>query len=348
MKKYDVFFNGVLTTVTPVSYTTPDLDKVQIKEPGQLPKMAGRLYVPAPALRGKLRRMARDIVRDGLSAADNDYLFPLADFYLNTLGGVKGGGKDGAEGKELVARIRRVREFNPLVSLFGAMAPATVPGKLSVGHAIDAGQVPSIPMLVQHMRTDDLARSADNWDMVQANAAAEYDELKSGALARSELKSQIEEKKKFLRTADNEQKKLINDEIKKMEEDLKSLKAVSVQLPNLKYEAIPAGVALTSDFRLMGVTEAEIALFVKAINLFACNPVIGGRLNHGLGVVSGNWTVKYRAAGTSAMEMAGSVSVAGDFMPAAMTGQVDAWFKMSLPWAEYNFSADLFKEKESA
>ena len=348
MKKYDVFFNGVLTTVTPVSYTTPDLDKIQIKEPGQLPKMSGRLYVPASALRGKLRRMARDIVREGLSTADNDYLFPLADFYLNTLGGVKGGGKDDAEGKELVARIRRVREFNPLVSLFGAMAPATVSGKLSVGHAIDAGQVPASPMLVQHMRTDDLARSADNWDMVQANAAAEYDALKSGALARSDLKVRIEEKKKLLRTADDEQKKLIRDEIKKLEEDLKSLRSVSVQLPNLKYEAIPAGVDLTSDFRLMGVTEAEIALFVKALNLFACNPVIGGRLNHGLGVVSGKWSVMSRITGMSNMETAGSVSIAGDFMPAAMTGQVDAWLNMTLPWAEYNFSADLFKEKEAA
>ncbi|MDE3021365.1 MAG: hypothetical protein KGI54_05850 [Pseudomonadota bacterium] len=332
---YDIFLKGTIKTVSPVTFTTPDPNGHMIA--GSLPLMGGRLYVPASSIRGALRRKA-------LSVISGNTKFSLADYYLNAIGGVKGSktDSDSNEAKTWIECVRRVQSRNPQVSLFGAMAPATVPGKLSVDHAIDVSDYPVRAAWMQHVRVDDLKRDPSVLGTMSGDIFDEYEQMKSGAAERSELKAQIKKLESTLSKSSDDQK--IREEIAVKKEELKKLHEVQIQLHNLQYQVIPSGVIMASGFRIMNVTEAEASLFMKALDSLALNPVLGGRRNHGNGLVAGNWEVLYRENGSRSMRSGGNIAFEGDFYPAKFTGKADEWANTEIDWNDYNFSAELLKQ----
>ncbi len=355
----DVFLKGTITAVSPISYTTPEFGrKTKPGEAVKLPTLSGRLFIPASALRGRLRRMARDLVFEAQREKDSEFRFPLADFNLATLGGVKSASdKDAAEDKTELERVSKARVSNPLASLFGAFSPVTLPGRLCVGHAITVGMVnPDTgvlaagavsPELVRHIRTDDLARSPEAWEMVDDDAASEYSAQAAEARERSGLNEEIQELDKALRAAkrakDVAEVASLEEKIKDAKARRDGAKAVSLS-QQLTYEVIPAGTRMESSIRLTNCSAEEVVLFFKALDRFACNPVIGGRLNHGLGVVKGEWEVQFRESSGGSPFAAGKVSFDGDFHSLKATGKTAEWLGADLPWDRLDFSADLLKK----
>lgn len=343
-KQFDVFFNGILETVTPFSYTEPDLDKKK-KDAQLLPSMGGKLFVPASSIRGSVRRNAVNIVYDELSKTHGQgFRFPMEDFHLNILGGVKGGeDKEEAkkEDKTWLLRVTSGRPLNPLVSLFGAMAPSTVPGKLAVEHAISQSEERAV--MVRHVRTDDLLRGSDEVAMLDDNIETAYAGMKSEADARSALKAEEKKLKQEIKKASGDEKEILAGQLKEIQAELADNGTVQVQQV-LQYQVMPAGTKMRSGFRLMRATEIEIVLFLKALDRFALNPVLGGRKNHGLGVMKGSWDVTYRPSGGREVKNGGKLSIGGDFLPASVEGKAKEWLDSSLDLSGCDFSAKVFQK----
>lgn len=339
---FDVFFNGALTTVTPFTFTS------HVQKDG-LPKIAGRLYIPASSIRGKLRRLARDEIHGVLAEANGgEHRFALSDFYLNTLGGVKGakGGETKKEDKGETVRVFDGRRKNPLVSLFGAMAPSNVPGKLMIDHAIDAGVNAAERVSIAHVRSDDISRDPDSvLPLLEDGFEAEYLAMGKVMDTRSAANRDIKVLRAQLKkvTDEGERERILN-EINAAKEVKDDNTAVQVQ-QILEYQAIPPGLKLNSNFRLLRVTKRELVLFLRALNRFSANPVLGGRHNHGNGIVSGEWDVRIRASGTLLPAAAGTVRIAGDFGPAEVTGEIAELMSATLDLDGCDFSAKVFEQE---
>jgi len=273
---------------------------------------------------------------------------PLADFHFLTQGGIKGakpgeadneageGSQPGVD-KLAVAKVLNVRAHNPLVSLFGAMAPQTIAGRLMVSHAIEKNGVQADT--VKHVRADDMRRTPDVADMI-CNLD-EYDVVKADANARSDLMKKKKLLEKSLGGAEGEARASIREEIKLVDAEIKNGSGkVQIGLAQLEYQAIPQGASLSSSFMLLGATEQEIVLFVKAIDRMARSPVVCGKLNHGLGVIAGEWDVRMRQVNGD-MQPAGTVSFAGDFMPVAVTGKAGEWLAAEIDTSNLDLSAAL-------
>lgn len=340
----DVFFSGSLTTVTPFTFTSPS------KKDGKLPLIAGKLYIPASSIRGKLRRLARDEIQDSLAEAGGEHRFSLPDFYLNTLGGVKGAkgakGGDAKEDKGETVRVFGGRKKNPLVSLFGAMAPSNVPGKLMIDHAIDNGAAAAEPITISHVRSDDISRDPSSvLPMLEDGFEAEYLAMGKVMDARSAANRDIKALRAQLKKVTDEgERERILKEINAAKEVQDDNTAVQVQ-QILEYQAIPPGLKLNSNFRLLRVTKRELVLFLRALNRFSANPVLGGRHNHGNGIVSGEWDVRIRASGTLLPAAAGTVRIAGDFGPAEVTGEIAELMSATLDLDGCDFSAKVFEQE---
>jgi CRISPR type IV-associated protein Csf2 len=111
-------------------------------------------YFPASAIRGALRRAARNVLFDYIK----DKKWGLELHRLLTIGGVS---SSGPEGDININAIQAFRKNNPLISLFGATSGPNNPwieGRLSVGHAIPSD--PFQPSIITGIRTDPVRSQA--------------------------------------------------------------------------------------------------------------------------------------------------------------------------------------------
>ena len=321
-KKFDLRLNGSLTTVTPFNVSIFQLDG--------LPTLGGRLYIPGSSIRGSLRRSARDVMQREMGIKS----FQLDDFYFLTLGGLKGSEK-GVD-PDALEKVSSMRIKNPLVSLFGAMSPKTIAGRLMVSHAIENEGLRRD--VVSGVRSDDLVRNPDLvGDVLAEGSIQEYRRLKGESSDRSSVKAKIKELNSSLRKAEGEQRAAIKEEIKSLETDLESHKSVEVSLPNLQYQAIPQGTKLDSSFILRGVSRNEVALFLKALNEFSRTPVLGGKKNHGCGQLSGEWAASIRIVGED-FKPVGTLKTNQDWGPLDVTGAIANWFEFESDPSDFNLS----------
>lgn len=320
----DFFFSGHFVAEQPLSYTTPN-------SKDGLPLMGGKLYMMASGIRGALRRSAEQVVTDA-----RHWKPSLEDYFSMVLGGAKGGGKDDAAG--LIPMTRFVREKNPLLSLFGGMAPVAITGKLKVSHAVaqnvkdngdgfgSAGEVPVKPVVVNHVRTNDMTRNPAIFDRLDDRAPFDYVAFKGDADERSELareeKLLNQQVRKASAAKDADTAAALMEKKNAVKTEKQSKTVVQLALPDLGYEAIPAGTILSNEFVLLNATDTEAGLFLAALDRFSFRPYLGGHQNHGLGRVSGRWTVTARDASSRASVEMGEVILPGDMTPLRMTGAV--------------------------
>lgn len=289
-ERFDVFMAGKLVTASPLTYTTPDCNG--------LPRIAGKIYFPGVAIRGALRRAARDHVVDYVRRVDGKAKLSFEDFYFLTLGGIKNPkSKDDEEEKNASKAIHAVQfaeEYNPLISLFGAMAPVTITSKLQVEPAIaisngvDATEIR--PDIIRHTRTDDAqVRAATIAGLIDTESFIDaYERYRNGLTESQQAKNQSKTAAKTKKSQDDSTAPA---------EPAKKQTHVSIAQPGLVYETIPPGTELELRMRMMRVNRAEISLFMNALNRFSFNPLLGGRRQHGNGLVSGELTVAVRGAG---------------------------------------------------
>lgn len=344
----DVLITGYLKTVTPLTYTSPDTEG--------LPKIGGQVYLPSSAIRGKLRRMARNAVIE-----ETGKKMDFTDFFFLSVGGLNNAGKAKAEaepegdgdGKEVslkeakesyaVQVLQTADRYNPLISLFGAGpgSPVAIPSKLSINHAFAPQTVgsrePNPVSKVSPCRTDDVRVSpADTQELISDAFFDEYLAQVVGQRAGAALKNKINELKK-LRRKEGADKDAINAEIKEIEAKLKE-KPVSISNPGLAYEVINPGVTMETNMRVIRANEREMALLMRAFERLACEPVFGGKKSAGNGLVSGSFKISVREGRTGGFREAGHIEWSGDYSGLTrIEGLAKDWLELQLPYDELKF-----------
>ena len=276
------------------------------KNTARLPRMSYRVgdqyvygaYFPAAGIRGKWRRLGRDVMAE--------YLAPwnIEDHRAMTIGGVKG---SGSEASIDLDGLRRLREQNPLQSLFGqstGFGQSWLAGKLSVGFAMP--EVPlQVPDIITGIRSDDLKRNASEITYLTPDDAGRFKamaiaERRYSQLGRSlkKLEASIKTLKSRRRKTADEKAELeaLEQEKASLQEEQESLKEsigsdVSAQMPLSGYEVIPPGLRLNNRIMLRGVNDIEFGLFLRILGRFAMEPIVGAHIAHGCGVVGCDWDV---------------------------------------------------------
>lgn len=343
----DVLISGFIKTVTPLTYTSPDTEG--------LPKIGGQVYLPSSAIRGKLRRMARNAVIE-----ESGKKMDFTDFFFLSVGGLNNSGKNSGEakaesedGEEAVIKkakesyavqvLQTADRYNPLISLFGAGpgSPVAIPSKLSINHAFAPQTVGSRELnpvsKVSPCRTDDVRVSpAETQDLISEAFFDDYLTQVAGQRAGTALKNRLEELKK-LRKKEGADKDSIDAEKKEIEAKLKE-KPVSISNPGLAYEVINPGVTMETNMRVMRANEREMALLMRAFERLACEPVFGGKKSAGNGIVAGSFKISVREGRTGGFREAGYIEWNGDYTGLTrVEGVAKDWLETKLPYDELKF-----------
>ena len=319
-----VVLSGHLTCETPLSFQLPGLGS---KDRHVLPSIntaKGKcLYINAPSIRSAVRHAATMLIHE---LTGNP--FRMDDYFLLALGGIKNAGSDsdaeeergeGGEAnlstKEKSARAHTLkfdfaREKNPLLMLFGSM---DVPGLVECSHAVSPAGVTA--QWFGGVRANDFQRNPGIMDILAPGAIDDFVRRQVEAAARSDIKSARKDLRNQIREAQQKKDAELVAELrakdKALDTEEKKNTVVSLALPNLGYEAIPAGTQLEHEWAIKRVSEVELALFLQSLALWALDPKIGGHKNHGLGKLSGSWNVTARRPGTTRMEAIGTLEFSG-------------------------------------
>lgn len=343
-----IVFKGEITAEQPISYSVPGAPK---GVDHTLPRLGRNLYLTASGLRGALRHAATEIVMDLVDANPDGKKLNLDDYFLLAMGGVKDaktppkkGGTDEksaddedgddaektASSADIVRMLRanrHARAHNPLVGLFGSMRHG-VSGSLYCAHAI--APEGTEPTRIRYVRSNDFQRDPGVLDRLDESVLDAFIARQADAAERTEgnnrKKTLEQEKKKLRRDGASERLKEIDAEIAAIEAT--QPKDVQLQLPNITYQAIPAGTVFSHEFTLSNPTDAEVALLLRALDQFALNPLLGGHRAHGLGRVSGHWSVRMREPGEREFTEAGEVRFNGDFTGLELTGRIAEFTKV--------------------
>lgn len=306
-KTYTLVLDGSITAVTPLATCPPRteaekrLDMRDKNPPARLPRMtlgaSETVYFPGSGLRGKLRRHAMTVVRNALQG-DGAPVFTLDDHYFNVIGGIK---DKGADSKADIVAAAKLRDANPLISLFGSMAQHTA-GRLMVGHAVpDQATEPDV---FTGVRSDDMERTPDNLNFLSPDEQEKWLAMSEEGASNSKAKAELKNVETALRKATQKAKGDLEaaTEVATLAAKRDALKAqVEAAGVNIKqvlsgYEAIPQGTVLKNRIVLRNASLLEIGLLLHAMNELALDPVIGAQSARGCGIVEGNWTVTVRTA----------------------------------------------------
>ena len=348
-----VRFTGEITARSPISFTIAGLAKI--------PRLAGRPYLTASGLRGILRHSGAEILCDLIGFKPNP-----DDHFLLAQGGIvdkneKKGKKeknDKAEGEGEKAssadsispmlRERFARAHNPLVHLFGSMKNG-VGGRLWCEHALaktpgeffgpvaesdtESGRRAAHDPwcdTVTHARCDDLARNPDRFDW-------SADEVESYLIRREEAKkgSELKQSKKLAQRqlsaarAKHDAAAIADarEVLAGIEADQAGIEHVSLAQPNITYELIREGTVFAHSWMLRDPSDAEVELFLLALDAWAAWPYYGGRWFHGCGHVAAAYDVTVREAGSREWTAAGRVAFDGSAGPLEVTGRAAEWLE---------------------
>lgn len=296
-------FNGYLTAEGPLSTTLPGLaDKKPSSQnpmPTPIPKMGLKMYMPGAGIKGLLRHHGSMAMVEAFKEQTGKQI-DLQSYYINTKGGIKGGGKETAIPLEM---INAFRQKNPVVSLHGASTP-WLTGKLIVTNAIVTK--PIEPVVISGVRKDDLRNPIQRATMIEflnPEAFEEWAQSIDETKENSDAGKAIKELQKQLKNATEESEILrLTAELEGIKQSKKDKGFVSAQLPLTGYEAIPVGAELEQKIILRNGSLIELGVLLLSLNRWAYDaPILGAHAATGGGLFNANWEV------TSAGETIGSV-----------------------------------------
>ena len=312
MEKLNIRLTGHLTLESPVAITQPGSGEGRKPtDPQPVPVttiydpaagLVDTAFIPAPSLRGTLRRAGHDALNRRLRALGHDAL-DLRSFYALRIGGVKSKGKDGLY--KDVSLEQELRSKNPFISLFGAAdaGPMTfLAGRLEVDHAIpatplDPDRCPAFP----GMRTDDLMRSpVSSLEVLPPNGASAwrtmYDATSNTSALKKRRKLLQSDIAKARAAKDAAVVATLRDALTEIDEALSDA-AGSVNMPLAGYRAIPSGTVLNHGMALTRATLEELGCFFDALESLTLEMYVGGHRHHGCGRVRGQWDVTQTSIG---------------------------------------------------
>lgn len=268
-------------------------------------------FITATGVRGALRRHAMNTV----SELTGEKIRTPRGYFFNAVGGIRGrkadsgtkedgsGEKpketqnDGGESTRSLRDLRRAREMNPILGLFGAgdVHGSFMGGHLYVGNAVPMG-TPHVGVY-RGSRSDDTNNRGDM--MLEVTdpetfdaTAAEYRRLKE---QRSKLKADIKKLENEQKAAKKAGTELPPEKMAHLK-DLKQLdeqdSTVSVQQPLPGFQYL-APCTLRQRIVLRDVTDIEIGLFLKALDrMMKTDPYLGAHRARGFGGVAAEGSVK--------------------------------------------------------
>ena len=312
--RHNLELRGHIRTAEPYA-NSPDDCKVESgpdKGLQKLPRIGGRPFIAASAIRGMLRRAAALEAVDLLKGK-----VKFTDWLLFSVGGVKGSGDDRCD-----PNIRHdYIEGNPLVALFGAGEAAGPKGKIGgmIGSKLHIAHAIADDESIVLEKGDGViggARAHENTSAVlhevveDMDSAAKFTQLDHRrAVLEREIKNLNAQIGRAKRNADGEKippgqlkewEKELADKKAKLNgkkgtdgaEDVKGVKEQMLEefgtdnpigMPLTGYEAIPAGIRIRHRMTLAAVNSAQLGMFFSALERFALNPVVGAHRGHRCG-----------------------------------------------------------------
>ena len=312
-------FKGTLTAEQPLATASADLiarERTDSSKPSPIPTTmlndGVHLMFPSTGLRGKLRRAARDVVREAIiKKTGNNHPFSLDEHYLLTLGGIK---QSAEQQRSSISHEVKWRKANPLLSVFGsgdAGFLGFLQGRLSVGNAIAKENIDSTPAVVvgSGARTDDFYRDRAQVQYLTEEDVSALIGRADGGRIRSQLQLQIKNKEKEWKKAVRQakttqaaedievaaalQKEIdaLNEEVKKVKEDTGTTD-VSIGRPLPGWKAIPQGTQMDHRMIATNLSLVELGLVIRSIQHMGLrDPRIGGHIANGCGEISASWEV---------------------------------------------------------
>lgn len=325
-----IVLRGTITAEQPISYTVPGEAAKSLT--GGLNFIGGKPILTASGIRGKLRHS----VSEAISLMLPEKL-SLQSYLLLAQGGIMDAGSaskkkkkddvDDAPVPDSIVAHRRAAEKNPVVSLFGSMM-LKVAGKLYCGHAI-AMDMPRTFRLtgsdddiandrgrgvveISHVRSDVTQRDSGLFDRLSGDAIERHFERKAKENERSAKRKEKQAMLRELRRAQAANATpadidALKAKVDALQAELDELDAVAAAHPGLAYMAIPQGTRFSHEMMLDRVSPLEIGVFLLALRAWSARPYFGGHLAHGMGRISGHWTVHKREPNGPALEPCGSV-----------------------------------------
>lgn len=359
-------FNGSVTALSPISFTTPD-------SKDKLPRLGGKMYLTASSLRSTMRHHAVSFLQSALAST-----MSLDDYVLNAQGGIKDAkapapdkndaadeapeqddaqsekakkdkaDKQAADDKAQIYRIRLAREKNPILTTFGSMEVG-IPGALYCGHAV--ADVFADPEKISFTRANDFARDPRVFDTLNDSALDELVVRMDAARQRSQMETRIKavnaEAVKAKKSGDRDEESRLKDVAAALKKEKESLTAVQLLMP-LAYEAIPADTQFSHAMTLFDATPMDLTVLLLGLRGLASEPFIGGKRFHGLGHISARWDVTGRRGLYGPLLPMGSVSFSGDFGDLSVEGEIADLFDEkglldALRGGSVDLSASIFK-----
>lgn len=290
-----VRLKGAITTEAPLACALP-YEKKSKSDPQPFPLCERRPFYPASGFLGRVRRALVGDIREALTQ-DGVLPWEIETYFVMAIGGACGFPK---ERKLVAGEDRRLRDDNPLESLFGSVRMA---GRLGVGHAYAAkplGEKEELPVMPV-ARSLDFARDGSEMEYI---APGEIDRLlvrlandRTNSANKTELQKLVRAKKAEAKRADNnDDKNRLMDEARALQNEATANRtggksAVSIQQALPGYRYLPKDISLEQSIMASPVTLAEIGYLLAALRAFSANPVLGGHRHHGCGLVRAEWTV---------------------------------------------------------
>lgn len=275
-------FNGKITTVSPVSISTPGVN-------GLLRDSRGNPMISGSSIRGWLRHSGHQALTH--LKADEQQFFTVDEHYMLA------SGVDTArvvQDDESIGAVLKVREQNPFLSIFGRWKFA---GHLSVGNAVATAR--DIVKLGGGARSHVFKRSQEMSQFIAADELVYLADILAADGDTSEATKDLKKEEKALlserRTADADRKKEINKRLEDIEKQVREVKdertgaSETIQRPLDAFEAIDAGVVMPHRMNLTNPSEDEYMTTLFVLLAASKKPLIGGHRNLGCGHIEAEW-----------------------------------------------------------
>ena len=270
------------------------------------------LMFPATGLKGKIRRCARDVVRNAMmEKTGNVHPLSLDEHYLLTLGGIKGKGE---QQRSSISQEQHWRTANPLLSLFGAGDAGFLgfmQGRLSIGNAIAENNIDLTPatILGSGVRSDDFYRDKEQVQYLSNADVSTLITRAEGGRDKSQINKQIKTltsslikaRKKAQSSQSEEDAQAVltlTEEIAALTQEKEEVSTatgtsdVSISMPLPGWKAIPAGTVMNHKMIGHRLTPVELGLLLKSLAHFALQEArVGAHLAAGCGEISAQWEV---------------------------------------------------------
>ncbi len=295
-------FTGSITCIEPLTVTIKEA--AQGARGHRLPRNGAfrddvEPYFPASSIRGALRNAAHRVaLRMAKIQTGLEHPFSLDDHFMLAQGVDSAKQLDGENGMGETDMGESLRAVNPMLSIFGRWG---LESRLAVGHGIPTGKEQCWGMFGGGARTIMFERDARLLDELQPGDSDRLEaillEQAESSADVAELKKEIAGLKKLIRGATEEERSDYNQQIKAIEERIKSRKqeksgpVESIRRPLDQYEAFKAGAELKHHMNLRAASEEELGLFLLTLREFAREPQLGGHKAHNCGVIEAQWTV---------------------------------------------------------